>query len=289
MTTNPSLPDLSDTDLLAETERLATQERESTADLIVALRELDARRLYLAEGYPSLYFYCTDRLHLSEQGAYRRIEVARLSRALPEVLDALRAGALTLTTALVLAPHLRPDNATELLAAAAFLSKRDVEKLVAERFRGPDDRGGYKIQFTADHDTYEKLMQAQALMRHENPHGLYGPIVNKALTLLIAHIERQRLGIVERPRKVRAASPGHTRDVPRRVRRAVWRRDGGQCAFRGPHGRCPARSFLEFHHVHPYALGGEASIENIELRCRAHNLYEAELQFAQQLTHNAPS
>lgn len=132
-------------------------------------------------------------------------------------------------------------------------------------------------------------MQAQALMRHENPHGLYGPIVNKALTLLIADIERTRLGIVERPRKARVASPGHTRDVPRRVRRAVWRRDGGQCAFRGPHGRCPARSFLEFHHVHPYALGGEASIENIELRCRAHNLYEAELQFAQQLAHNAPS
>jgi hypothetical protein len=32
--------------------------------------------------------------------------------------------------------------------------------------------------------------------------------------------------------------------------------------------------FLEFHHVHPYAAGGETSIGNVELRCRAHNNYE---------------
>ena len=29
----------------------------------------------------------------------------------------------------------------------------------------------------------------------------------------------------------------------------------------------------------PFAVGGEASTANIELRCRAHNAYEAELSF----------
>jgi hypothetical protein len=38
-------------------------------------------------------------------------------------------------------------------------------------------------------------------------------------------------------------------------------------------------SFLEFHHVEPYAVGGQATPENIELRCRAHNWYEAQLFF----------
>ena len=41
--------------------------------------------------------------------------------------------------------------------------------------------------------------------------------------------------------------------------------------------RCEARGFLEFHHKTPYAEGGAATVENIELRCRSHNGYEAEL------------
>ncbi len=39
------------------------------------------------------------------------------------------------------------------------------------------------------------------------------------------------------------------------------------------------RAFLEFHHIRPYALGGPTSAENISLRCRRHNQYEAELVF----------
>jgi hypothetical protein len=65
------------------------------------------------------------------------------------------------------------------------------------------------------------------------------------------------------------------------VRRAVWQRDGGRCAFIGRDGRrCDARGFVEFHHVKPFAAGGEASVANIELRCRPHNQYEADVYFA---------
>ena len=66
--------------------------------------------------------------------------------------------------------------------------------------------------------------------------------------------------------------------VPAHVRRAVWIRDGGRCRFVGKTGhRCDARAFLEFHHLDPEGVGGEASEWNIELRCRAHNQYEAVL------------
>jgi hypothetical protein len=36
---------------------------------------------------------------------------------------------------------------------------------------------------------------------------------------------------------------------------------------------------VEFHHVDPYALGGEATVDKIELRCRRHNDYEGRLYF----------
>ena len=63
------------------------------------------------------------------------------------------------------------------------------------------------------------------------------------------------------------------------VRRRVWTRDEGRCAFVGTHGRCTEHGFLEFHHVVPYAAGGKAAADNIELRCRAHNQYEADKYF----------
>jgi 5-methylcytosine-specific restriction endonuclease McrA len=70
-----------------------------------------------------------------------------------------------------------------------------------------------------------------------------------------------------------------SRHVPAATQRVVWQRDGGRCAFTGPQGRCPSTTFLEYHHVVPFAAGGETSAKNLELRCRKHNQYEAEKFF----------
>ena len=102
------------------------------------------------------------------------------------------------------------------------------------------------------------------------------------MTLLLDQLERQRFAQTERARAT-TSGPGHSRHIPAAVRRAVWRRDGGCCAFVGAEGRCTERAFLELHHVEPYAVGGAATEENIELRCRAHNAYEARLFFGPDL------
>ena len=62
------LSHLSDQDLLAHLHLAAQAERRATAHLVALLIELDSRRLYLGEGFPSLFAYCTDALHLSEPG-----------------------------------------------------------------------------------------------------------------------------------------------------------------------------------------------------------------------------
>jgi len=58
---------------------------------------------------------------------------------------------------------------------------------------------------------------------------------------------------------------------------ATTRLAGGDSSKDGR--RCEERGFLEFHHVVPYAMGGETTVENIQLRCRAHNGYEAALYY----------
>jgi hypothetical protein len=324
-----SLVDLSDQALLAEVKGLAHQECRATARLIAALTELDTRRLYLGEGYSSLFTYCTQVLHLSEHAAYGRIEAARAARRFPVILDLLSDGSVTLTTVGLLAPHLTPDNYRDALATARHKSKRDVEHLVAGLAprpavaasvrklpdpkptvvpRGqpalnivaadsvvllpayippPSKRPAvvsplaperYKVQFTASRETYDKLRRAQDLLRHTIPDGDPAAIVDRALTLLLSHLEKAKLAATERPRPPRTAA-ARSRHIPAAVRREAWTRDGGQCAFVGTKGRCTERGFLEFHHVVPFAAGGKAVADNIQLRCRAHNAYEADCYF----------
>jgi len=145
----------------------------------------------------------------------------------------------------------------------------------------------YKVQFTASAETYAKLLQAQELLRSQIPDGDVGEIIDQALTVLLKDLTKRKFAATDCPRESDSehsrASRGtvpRTRHIPAEVKRTVWKRDGGQCAFVAPDGRrCTERVFLEFHHVVPYSVGGEATVENIQLRCRAHNGLEAELVF----------
>jgi hypothetical protein len=136
----------------------------------------------------------------------------------------------------------------------------------------------YKLQVTLPSETMEKLRRAQDLLRHTIPSGDTAAILDRALTLLLMQLERRKVGATGAPRAARDVALG-SRHIPAAVRREVWARDGGQCAFVGAAGRCNERGFLEFHHVAPYAAGCDARVETIALRCRAHNQYEAMLDF----------
>ena len=136
----------------------------------------------------------------------------------------------------------------------------------------------YKVQFTVTRETHDKLRRAQDLLRHSIPNGDPAAIFDRALTLLLREVEKAKLAATIR-RRASAQSREGSRHVPAAVKRDVWERDGGQCAFVGTTGRCQERGFLEYHHVVPFAAGGPATTENIQLRCRSHNEYEAELFF----------
>lgn len=134
----------------------------------------------------------------------------------------------------------------------------------------------YKVQFTVSGETHEKLRRAQDLMRHVIPDGDVSAIFDRALTLLLADLSKAKCGTVEHPKSSRPTR-FRSRHIPAAVKREVWRRDGGRCAFQGAHGRCAETGYLEFHHVVPYADGGEATAANVQLRCRSHNQHEADL------------
>jgi 5-methylcytosine-specific restriction endonuclease McrA len=106
-------------------------------------------------------------------------------------------------------------------------------------------------------------------------------VIDRALTVLLEQLEKTRLAATAQPRGDRPGT-SRTRHVAAGVRRAVWNRDQGRCAFVGAAGRCSEQSFLEFHHVTPFADGGATVVDNLQLRCRAHNAYEATLYFGEE-------
>jgi 5-methylcytosine-specific restriction endonuclease McrA len=393
-------------EILARLKRLILRESEVTAEVIAHIAELDRRRLYLAEGAPSVFAYCTRILRLSEYAAYTRIQAARLARRFPIVLQQLAAGDVNLTTVGLLAPHMTMENHLDLLARARHRSKRQVEELVVSVRPLPEappvirklpatpvriEPGGvaagvghvgdtpaggaaadcgagspaggaavhsravssgeaathaaggssaimagaqaaampdapapvhraiitplaperYKIQFTAGAGTYQKLLRARDLLRHQIPDGSPTLIFDRALTLLLNDLAKKRFAALSRRDEESALVAGlhepsnehetnnrtqpkgrfapafdplrqsrTSRTIPAEIKRRVWLRDEGKCAFVTGDGlRCTEQGWLEFHHLHPHAHGGPPTVENLELRCRAHNQYEAELVF----------
>ena len=136
----------------------------------------------------------------------------------------------------------------------------------------------YRVQFTVAKDTHDKLRRLQDLLCREVRGGDPAVIFDRALDALLEQVEKRKLAATAKPRATRGSSTG-SRDIPAHVRRTVWKRDEGRCAFQGTSGRCSERRFLEWHHVQPFRLEGPATVDNISLRCRAHNVYESELVF----------
>lgn len=133
----------------------------------------------------------------------------------------------------------------------------------------------YEIRFTVSAETRDKLRTAQDLLSHAVPSGDIAQVFDRALTLLVDDLTRRRSAATARPRPARRADK-RSRYVPAPVKRAVWERDGGRCAFVALDGhRCQARRWLEYDHVTPYAAGGPTTVDNLRLLCRVHNGHEA--------------
>ncbi len=379
---NVSLETVTDRELLERIVRVAGATRYLTAELLALIGECDARRLYLGEGCSSLFTYCTQVLRLSEHAAYHRIEAARAARRFPIIFEMVAEGAITLTTIALLRPHLTADNHRQLLAAARYRSKREVEHQVAclapkaevttlirrlpmhapvegalppgaaplptaapsraaalptsaPPSAGPPslvvplavDR--YLLRVTLSAETHAKLRRTQALMGHRVPGGDPAAIISEALSVFVDHLERTKFAHLRRPRcqsgwqstpplapaaaesgaatsvaptvpptvpsspspassaASASASADGSRHIPAAMRRHVWARDEGRCAFVGSHGRCTETRQLEFHHVVPFARGGPTTVGNLALQCRAHNAYESDQAFGPRVGRNS--
>jgi hypothetical protein len=210
------------------------------------------------------------------------------------------------------------DNA-DIADSADFADSADVVAVKRADPEQPADAGErprplhYKVQFTASQEFVDLLKEATDLLGHEASQATLPEIQLRALHALVQQLRaRKRAATLARqPRSASDSSPaparysdvsgvtldpaparvskvsvparGESRHIPPSVRRAVWHRDGGRCAYRDERGeRCRETFGLEVHHRHAHALGGPATVDNLELRCRPHNTLAAEQDFGRE-------
>jgi hypothetical protein len=131
------------------------------------------------------------------------------------------------------------------------------------------------VRFTVDDAFLSDLESVRAALSHQLPGAGLAEVIQHCLQVTLEACEKRRVG--SGGPSAGADSPPGSRYISTGVRREVVRRDGNQCAYVAADGRrCTATHRLEFHHVDPHGKGGAATVDNISLRCQAHNLLHAE-------------
>jgi hypothetical protein len=382
------LAQMSESELLDHFETLVARDRRTTTQLLIAIAEIDERKLWAGHAFPSMFAFCVERFHMSEQVTAKRIWAARTARRFPVILEMVERGELHLSAIHLLARHLTADNCRDVLQRARHKSSREIERLVAALAPRPDvasrvralpraavdtaqDGGGssgdatthshsdsataaaapsvsataaaapvaaprmrscqvqsqagssvsaaaarpstalsprrYKIEITIDEETHDKLRSLQDLLGRSTVGRDPAAIISRAIDGLLVETLKRKAATTDRPRPASPDGGGSSknqqprtrsiptssasdsspktpqpraRSIPAALRRAVWQRDCGRCRYVDGRGsRCNATSSVEFHHKYPFAKGGCHDTDNVELRCAAHNQYQADLDF----------
>src|ERR1051325_7283098 len=188
-----NLRELTDTQIVNALHISVAKANAALARLLVALGEFDARSLSARTAHATTHRYCVQRLGMSGDQAFRRVAAARVARDYPIVVAMVERGEIHLSAIEELRLFLTPDNHVELLRSAAGKSKREVRRLVHEKFLGRDVESRIKMTFLATRALEEKIAYVTSLLRHSNPSGDLAAVVEAAIDALVAKLEKERL------------------------------------------------------------------------------------------------
>ncbi len=278
-----NLKNLSDEALLIQTKKAAKEEIDATLRVLHHLREVERRQLHL-KSYSSMHAYCVGELGYDDGSAHLRVTAMRLLREIPEVEEKVESGSLNLTLLTQAQRFFKneeisgPEEKREVLEVIEGKSTRDAqrelmkrtdtpERHIPERVR-PVSETHSEIRLVVDDSLLDQLKQLQALLAHSHPGASLKDVIQYAVAQTIA----KKTPKAPRPHSERSVAFAQKSLSEAEIKRVVWQRDGGRCGYVSPDGRrCGSRHGLEYDHIRPRAMGGETAVENLRLRCRAHN------------------
>ena len=301
--------------LLENLDSLNEQERKLKVKVLLHLREIDRRKLYLEEGYSSMFDFCVKYLKYSESTAVRRIKAERALGRSKRIIKMLLSGEMTVTGLSKIEPICRPENTEAILEKAAGCSCRELDILKARhcpsepkpekvrpvfvktelKIESEPSYGGkkftanaeaaapvleekYRLEFTVDKETMNKIRRAKSLLSTKYPKGV--KLETLFEELLDNYLEKNDPNGRECDSDININKLDRTRYIPQKIKDIVFKRDGGRCSFVGRNGRrCNSAWNLQYDHIVPFGKGGDNSPENLRLLCGRHNRLMAEKEY----------
>jgi hypothetical protein len=190
---------MTDNELEKKVKEAIQRERKITAELLRLINLIEDRQIHLQRGFPSLFAWLVDGHGYSEGAAQRRIQAARLVRAVPDTTDKLESGALSLTNVAKAQAVIRTQERiskkkltkaekAEVLTQLEGAKTQEAEKTLVNLFPETGtkvylerktivDEEHARISLTLPQETVEELDSARHLLAHVFPYGQYADII----------------------------------------------------------------------------------------------------------------
>jgi len=299
-----NIKNISNQDLDQALKGFVVKEREILTDILLHIAEVDRRKLYLTFAYSSLFDYLTKHIGYSAGSAQRRIDAARLSKEIPEVISRLEDGSLNLAQVGLLQKSVRQSQSENKRKVSALEKKEIVEKLsgkslaesqilvnqslnisVKELTKTTHQQDeSIRFELTLTNSQWQKLNQMRELLSNSLPNGSgdWDQVLEYVSDTVIAQKspkERKKDETSRTTQNIAVADVAGIEVIKARVplnkkvRDQVFERDKC-CQFKDKHtGKmCGSKWRLHVDHVHPVYAGGSNEVQNLRILCANHNL-----------------
>ncbi len=300
------LRQLDDRQLLWQTKKLVSTERELLTNILRHLREVERRKLFCDLGYGSLFEYAVKDLKYSDGQAGRRIQALRLTREIPETMKKLETGELSLSNVsqaqsffreVNKSKHGKPMKTSEKKAVLKKLenkSRREGQKELAkihpvavlpkERER-PITESQSEVRFVMDKSVKKKLEELRALLGPKGADMNFAELFEYLTDVGLKELKAKKFGkkrseqkcesndnLSDRSRSVSSMKAIATPPAEKKKtnNNRYVSKENVYKIWRRDHGRCSncgSRVNLNIDHVEPIAIGGRSEPDNLRILC----------------------
>ncbi|MEK2644831.1 HNH endonuclease [Bdellovibrio sp. BCCA] len=278
---------------------LVGKERELLHEILLTIKEIDQRKLYLEFGFANLFLYLVDGVGYSAGSAQRRIDAARLLNEVPSLGEKIQSGEVKLHQVSLIQKAARDIYKTTHKKVTAEEKKEILEQITSKNFQESQKEiasffdlpvvevttqtvqadESVRLSLTISKELAEKIQQAQALLSH----ALSSNDIVDYITYVTDRVIKQKTSVKNRAEEGDASSTNNVyepkitatvevKPFSPRTKKILINKDQC-CQYKDPMtGRqCRSRWFLQTDHKQSRWAHGISTIENAQLLCAQHN------------------